>query len=276
MRIDAHQHFWIFNAERDAWITEEMKAIQQNFLPVDLADTLKSNGIDGTIAVQASQSIEETYFLLDLSKMYALIKGIVGWVDLQSADIDQQLKGLKQHPLIKGFRHVIEAEEDPDFLMRPAFLRGIKALTAHDYTYDLLIRPRHYESTLACIAQNPKQRFVLDHMAKPSIRTKEFSEWATFIEKLAHYPNVSCKVSGLVTEADWSQWTIEDFRLYIQHVIACFGKDRVMFGTDWPVCLVAASYKDVMQIAESALGGFSAQELEAFWGGNAVRFYGLT
>lgn len=275
MRIDSHQHFWIFNPTRDAWITEEMAAIRQNFLPTDLASVLKSNGIDGTIAVQASQSHEETEFLVDLSNMYAMIKGVVGWVDLQSEEVEKHIENFKQYRIIKGFRHVIEAEEDPDFLIRPAFLRGIKALTAHQYTYDLLIRPRHYKSTLACVEENPEQRFVLDHMAKPAIRTKEFKEWAAFIEKLAAFPNVFCKVSGLVTEADWKDWKVDDFSPYIAHAIACFGKQRVMFGTDWPVCLVAATYKEVMEIAATSLKDFSEDELKAFWGGNAAEFYGI-
>lgn len=275
MRIDAHQHFWIFHAERDAWITDDMAAIRRNFLPVDLASVLKSNGIDGTIAVQASQSHEETQFLVDLSTMYAMIKGVVGWVDLQSEDIEEHLKKFSQHAIIKGYRHVIEAEEDPEFLTRPAFLRGISALTSYQYTYDLLIRPRHYESTLACVKQNPEQRFVLDHMAKPAIRTKGFDAWATFIEQLAAFPNVYCKVSGLVTEADWSNWTVDDFKPYIQHVVSCFGKQRVMFGTDWPVCLVAGGYDEVMEIVNMALEDFTEEESRAFWGENAVRFYGI-
>lgn len=275
MRIDSHQHFWLFDAQRDAWITDDMAAIRRDFLPTDLAAVLKSNGIDGTIAVQASQSHKETQFLVDLSGIYAMIKGVVGWVDLQSDDIEKHLTHFSQHAIIKGFRHVIEGEEDPDFLVRPAFLRGIKALTTHGYTYDLLIRPRHYESTLACVTQNPEQRFVLDHMAKPAIRTHEFAEWATFIKKLAKFPNVYCKVSGLVTEADWNNWTVDDFKPYIQHVVACFGKHRIMFGTDWPVCRVAASYEEVMQIADAALVDFSDEERKAFWGGNAAEFYNV-
>ncbi|TDS07572.1 amidohydrolase family protein [Sphingobacterium paludis] len=273
MRIDAHQHFWIFDAERDAWITDEMSAIQRNFLPTDLAPQLKENGIDAVVAVQASQSAEETRFLIDLSTMYAMVKAVVGWVDLQADDIADQLAHYQQFPIVKGFRHVIEAEEDPDFLIRPSFLRGITALTAYDYTYDLLIRPRHYQSTLACVAANPAQRFVLDHMAKPNIRAKEFEEWAAFIKELAAFPNVHCKVSALVTEADWENWTPDDFKPYIHHAIACFGKSRVMFGTDWPVCLVAASYAEVIAVAEHSLEGFTEDERQAFWGGNAASFY---
>lgn len=275
MRIDAHQHFWIFNAERDAWITDDMAAIQRNFLPTDLAPLLKENGIDGVIAVQASQAVEETQFLVDLSTMYAMVKGIVGWVDLQADHVEQQLAQFSQYRIIKGFRHVIEAEEDPDFLLRPAFLRGIAALTKFKYTYDLLIRPRHYASTLACVAQHPNQKFVLDHMAKPNIRSGEFTAWAAFIEKLAAFPNVYCKVSGLLTEAHWSQWMLADFKPYVQHAIACFGKERVMFGTDWPVCTLAGSYADVVRVATDNLSDFSAAEREAFWGGNAASFYNV-
>lgn len=273
MRIDAHQHFWIYNRERDAWITDDMQAIQRNFLPVDLSPLLKENLIDGAVAVQATQSLEETQFLVDLASMYALIKAVVGWVDLQADDIVEQLEKLSQFPIIKGFRHVVQGEEDPDFLMRPAFQRGIAALDKHQFTYDLLIHPRHYASTLACVKQFPAQRFVLDHMAKPNIRAKEFDEWAAFIQALAAYPNVYCKVSGLVTEADWLNWKIDDFQPYIQHVVTCFGKDRVMFGTDWPVCLVAASYADVMGVAAHSLTDFTEAERAAFWGGNAQQFY---
>lgn len=275
MRIDAHQHFWIFDPVRDAWINDDMLAIRHNFMPTDLAPLLKTNALDGVIAVQADQSHQETQFLLDLSTMYAMIKGIVGWVDLQSEQIAEHLQHFSQYPLIKGFRHIVEGEEDADFLMRPSFQRGLKLLTSYGYTYDLLIRPRHYQATLACVAENPNQKFVLDHMAKPSIRTGEYDEWAAFIEKLAAYPNVWCKISGLMTEADWKAWKIEDFTRYIHHAIACFGKDRIMFGSDWPVCLLAGSYEDGIHIVKSLTMDFSTAEKEALWGGNAVEFYNI-
>ena len=244
MRIDSHQHFWIYNVERDAWITDDMSVIRRDFMPTDLAPLLKENNIDGVIAVQAEQSHQETQFLVDLSAVYAMVKAVVGWVDLASGQVVEHLRHFSQYPIVKGFRHIVEGEEDPDFLMRPAIQRGIKALTKYGYTYDLLIRPRHFESTLACAKANPDQQFILNHMAKPDIKQKAFDEWAGFIADLAAFPNVACKVSGLATEADWMKWQLEDFARYIDHVIARFGKDRIMFGSDWPVCLLSASYAD--------------------------------
>ncbi|MGN5954326.1 amidohydrolase family protein [Sphingobacterium lactis] len=276
MKIDAHQHFWLYDPVRDAWISEEMQAIRRNFLPNDIGQTLKDNGFDGCVAVQADQSPQETAFLLELAQVYALIKGIVGWVDLLASDIDEQLAAYKQHPKVKGFRHIVEAEGNPDFLHQDAFLRGMEALTKHSYTYDLLIRPRHYASTLKCIAANPEQSFMLDHIAKPPIKTQEFTEWADFIGELANFPNVHCKISGLATEADWKRWKLDDFSIYIEHVIQCFGKDRVLFGSDWPVCLLAGTYEDSIRIVEDKLADFNQQELNGFWGDNAVKFYGLT
>ena len=276
MKIDAHQHFWLYDPVRDAWISEEMQAIRRNFLPNDIGQTLKDNGFDGCVAVQADQSPQETTFLLELAQVYALIKGIIGWVDLLAPDIDEQLAAYKQHPKVKGFRHIVEGEANPDFLHQDAFLRGMEALTKHGYTYDLLIRPRHYASTLKCVAANPEQAFMLDHIAKPPIKTQEFTEWADFIGELANFPNVHCKISGLATEADWKRWKLDDFSIYIEHVIQCFGKDRVLFGSDWPVCLLAGTYEDSIRIVEDKLTDFNQEELNGFWGDNAVKFYGLT
>ena len=275
MRIDTHQHFWIYDKDRDSWITEEMSVIQRNFLPNDISQTLKNNNIDGVVAVQASQSHQETYFLTELSQVYKMIKGVVGWVDLRSSQIEAYLEEFRKHDIIKGFRHVIEGEPDGDFLIKDDFLRGIESLTAFDYTYDLLIRPHHYQSTLECVRSNPNQKFMLDHMAKPSIKTKEFEDWAVFIEALSNFPNVYCKISGLVTEADWKNWELDHFTPYINHVINSFGKDRICFGTDWPVCLIAASYEQCIEIVQAKMKDFTSEELEQFWGLNAVKFYNL-
>ncbi len=275
MRIDTHQHFWFYDSVKDAWITDEMSAIQRNFLPNDISGTLKQLGFDGVVAVQADQTHRETEFLVELSQVYALIKGIVGWVDLRSEKVEEYLQNISKHQVIKGFRHIVEGEDDPDFLHRDEFLRGITALTKFNYTYDLLLRPRHYQSSLKCVEANPNQAFVLDHIAKPPIKSQEFTEWANYIEQLANYPNVHCKISGLGTEADWKHWKLDHFTEYLDHVIKCFGKERLMFGSDWPVCLLAGSYEDALKIVEHRLGDFNEQELKGFWGDNAVKFYGL-
>ena len=275
MRIDAHQHFWLYDPVKDAWITDEMKTIQRNFLPNDIAQTLKDNNFDGVVAVQADQSHRETEFLVELADIYKLIKGVIGWVDLQSEKIEEYVEHFSKFPIIKGFRHIVEAESEGNFLIREDFQRGLETLTKYNYTYDLLIRPRHYGSTLSCVQKNPNQKFMLDHIAKPPIKSQEFDDWAMFIEQLAKHPNVYCKISGLATEADWKKWTLDHFTQYIHHVIDCFGKDRVCFGSDWPVCLLAASYEESIQIVQDKLGSFNETELAGFWGGNATRFYGL-
>ncbi|WP_312188818.1 amidohydrolase family protein [Sphingobacterium sp.] len=275
MRIDSHQHFWKYDPVRDSWITDEMAAIKRDFTPLDIQFVLERNGFGGTVAVQASESDEETNYLVRLSKEYPFIKGVVGWVDLQAADIEHRLESYKDVKVLKGFRHVVEGEEDPDFLIRPAILNGLKALAKFGYTYDLLIRPRHYQATLTCVSQNPELQFVLDHIAKPPIKSREFDEWATFIDALSVFPNVACKVSGLATEADWTGWKLDDFKQYLTHIFARFGTERIMYGSDWPVCLLAASYEESIAIVEDKLGQFTEIERNAFWAGNAIRVYNL-
>lgn len=275
MRIDSHQHFWKYNPVRDSWITDEMAAIKRDFTPLDIQFVLERNGFGGTVAVQASESDEETNYLVRLSKEYPFIKGVVGWVDLQAADIEHRLESYKDVKVLKGFRHVVEGEEDPDFLIRPAILNGLKALAKFGYTYDLLIRPRHYQATLTCVSQNPELQFVLDHIAKPPIKSREFDEWATFIDALSVFPNVACKVSGLATEADWTGWKLDDFKQYLTHIFARFGTERIMYGSDWPVCLLAASYEESIAIVEDKLDQFTEIERNAFWAGNAIRVYNL-
>lgn len=275
MRIDTHQHFWKFDPIRDSWITEEMQVIRRNFSPLDIQFVLERNGFGGSVAVQADQSKEETAYLVQLANDYPFIKGVVGWIDLQAADIRQQLDSYQSDKVIKGFRHIVEGEADPDFLIRPAVLNGLKALADYGYTYDLLIRPRHYAATLDCVQQNPNLQFVLDHIAKPPIKSKAFDEWAAFIDALSAFPNVVCKVSGLATEADWEGWKLDDFKQYLEHIFARFGKERIMYGSDWPVCLLAASYEESIAIVEDKLGQFTAAEKNAFWAENAIRVYNL-
>lgn len=275
MRIDTHQHFWKFDPIRDSWITEEMQVIRRDFSPLDIQFVLERNGFGGSVAVQADQSKEETAYLVQLANDYPFIKGVVGWIDLQAADIRQQLDGYQSDTVIKGFRHIVEGEVDPDFLIRPAVLNGLKALADYGYTYDLLIRPRHYAATLDCVQQNPNLQFVLDHIAKPPIKSKAFDEWAAFIDALSTFPNVVCKVSGLATEADWEGWKLDDFKQYLEHIFARFGNERIMYGSDWPVCLLAASYEESIAIVEDKLGQFTAAEKNAFWAENAIRVYNL-
>ncbi|MCW2263896.1 MULTISPECIES: amidohydrolase family protein [Sphingobacterium] len=275
MRIDAHQHFWQYDPRRHNWITSEMKVLQQDFIPLDLQFILEKNDFDGCIAVQADQSDEETKYLVQLAQEYSFVKGVVGWVDLRASNIDEQLHQYRDEAILKGFRHIVEGEEDPDFLQRDSFLKGIESLTKYRYTYDLLIRPRHYAGAITCVQSNPNQTFILDHIAKPPIKSREFEEWALFIEELAAFSNVSCKVSGLATEADWKSWRLDDFTQYLGHVFDSFGKDRIMFGSDWPVCLLAASYEESVTIVESKLDAFTTAEKEAFWGLNALKTYNL-
>jgi L-fuconolactonase len=227
------------------------------------------------VVVQSDQSEAENTFQLAFADMYGFIKGVVGWVDLQAENIDEQLQHYSQFSKLKGFRHVLQAEEDDQFMLRPAFKRGIAALGQHGFSYDILIFPNHLVYAKQLVAAFPDQRFVIDHLAKPYIREGKIDEWQKNIELMAEHENVYCKVSGMVTEANWNTWKNEDFRPYLDTVFQAFGPKRVMFGSDWPVCLVAARYDQVVGIMESYLAGFSADEQAAFWGGNAFRFYQL-
>jgi L-fuconolactonase len=274
-KIDAHQHFWIFDSVRDSWINDEMLAIKRDFSPADLLPFLQQNGIDGCVAVQASQTDEETIFLLDHAAANPFIQGVVGWVDLKAADLEERLQHYKQYPKLKGFRHVLQSEPDKQYMLQPAFQQGIAALQKHGYTYDILIFPEHlpFASTLA--GNFPGQKFVLDHLAKPPIKDKKISEWRKDLEKLSQHPNVSCKISGMLTEADWANWKVEDFTPYLDVVFHAFGANRVMFGSDWPVCLLAGGYEATMEIIQNYTSQLSVTEQDLFWEGNAISFYGL-
>lgn len=275
MRIDSHQHFWKYNAIKDAWIKEEMKVIRRNFLPADLKPLLAENRVDSCVAVQADQSEKETRFLLDLAKDNDFIKGIVGWVDLCAENIDERLEYFYKYKKLKGFRHIIQAEEDLDFMLSARFLNGISKLEKYKFTYDILIFPKHLENATKLVAKFPKQNFVIDHLAKPDFKNKDFREWEKGIKSIAKYPNVMCKVSGLVTEADWNNWTATDFTFCLDVVTEAFGMDRLMFGSDWPVSLLAASYADSCDLAEHYFLKFSKDDQDKFWSRNAIHFYQL-
>jgi L-fuconolactonase len=276
MRIDAHQHFWQFDPVRDSWITEEMAVIRRDFLPGDLEPVLARNGFDGCVLVQADQSEAQNDFMLQLAADNAFIKGIVGWVDLQSADVEERLRYYSQYKVIKGFRHVLQGEADRQLMLKPAFMQGISKLQQFDFAYDILIFPDQLPFIPALVQAFPEQRFVIDHIAKPGIKQQHITEWAKDLKAVAQYSNVYCKVSGMVTEADWKQWKKEDFRTYLDVVTQAFGTNRILYGSDWPVCQVAAAYEQMLDIVQDYYASFSEEEQSLFFGGNAMRFYHLT
>ena len=251
-----------------------MRAIRRDFLPPDLEPVLAANGVDGCIAVQADQSETETRFLLDLAAKHSFIRGVVGWVDLQSDKLESTLDEFALDRRLRGVRHIAQAEAD-DFLSRDEVVRGIGCLHRHGLTYDILVYERQLPAALELTARLPDQSFVLDHVAKPPICEGRLEPWATNLRELARRPNVCCKLSGLVTEADWNGWRPSDLQPYLDITLEAFGPQRVMFGSDWPVCLVAASYERVMSAVAEWASSLSPDERVALFGGNAVRFYGL-
>lgn len=274
MTIDSHQHFWIFDEQRDSWITPDMEVIRRNFLPEDLWPVLKANKVDGCVAVQASQSESETEFLLQLAEANDFVKGVVGWVDLRAADLYDQLERYSQFEKLRGFRHVAQGQPE-GFLLQPDFIKGVGQLVAFDFTYDILIYQNQLKEAFNFAVKLPHVHFVLDHIAKPLIKAKEIQPWADDIRRLAELPNVHCKVSGMVTEANWMHWEKADFRPYLDVVFEAFGTERIMFGSDWPVCLVAGAYEGAKGILTDYLSMFSDDEVRDVMGRNAVNFYSL-
>lgn len=275
MRIDSHQHFWQYNSVKDAWINDQMQILKQDFMPVDLEPLLVKHQIDGCIAVQADQSEKETLFLLELATQYSFIKGVVGWVDLCSTNIEERLSFFSEYLFLKGFRHILQAEPANDFMLSPNFCKGIGCLSLYGYTYDLLIYPKHLPYALQLVQQFPQQKFVIDHLAKPNIKAQQFEEWETGIKSIAKHQNVYCKVSGLVTEADWLHWTKADFTYCLDTIVEAFGVDRLMFGSDWPVCLLGGSYDQTREIINSYFNQFSKDERAKLDGLTAKTFYQL-
>lgn len=275
--IDSHQHFWRYDAVRYTWITEEMARLKRDFLPEDLAQECAANGVDGTISVQAEQSEAETEFLLQLAGENPRVVGVVGWTDLRSPRAEErleQLSALKSKKLC-GFRHIAQSEPDDRFLVSDDFARGVGMLRGFGFTYDILIYPRQLPAAIELASRFPEQKFVVDHLAKPEIKIGRVEPWATQIRVLAQNKNVFCKVSGMVTEADWLGWKPKDLYPYLDLVFEAFGADRLMFGSDWPVCLVAARYGRVKTMVEEYARKFSAEDRQKLFGENAIRFYGL-
>ncbi|AQG78103.1 amidohydrolase family protein [Spirosoma montaniterrae] len=274
MTIDAHQHFWHFDPVRDAWITDDMAVIRRDFLPADLEPILAQNGIDGCVAVQADQSEAETQFLINMARAYGFIRGVVGWVDLRADTLHERLAYYSTIDQVKGFRHVAQAEPH-DFLSRPEVVNGIRQLAAFGFTYDILIYPNQLKAALHLVRAVPEVKFVIDHLAKPYIKKGEISRWSNFMAEIAKQPNVSCKLSGMVTEADWHSWSKKDFFPYLDVAFEHFGPDRLLFGSDWPVCLLAANYTQVKTLIEEYVLLWGDEVRAKVFGANAVAFYDL-
>jgi L-fuconolactonase len=271
-RLDSHQHFWSYDERLYPWIPKG-SPLHRDWLPDDLAPLLAKTGLEGSIAVQARQSIEESRWLLNLAERHPLIKGVVGWVDLQSDTVEVELTELTKQSKFLGVRHVVQDEPDVNFMLRPAFLRGIGRLKQFNLTYDILIFPKQLPAAIELVKRFPDQSFVLDHIAKPLIRDGAISPWREQIRELAAMQNLLCKVSGMITEADHAKWKLSDFRPYLDIAFEAFGEDRLMFGSDWPVCLLAGSYERVFGLVDNYARQKSNGARDKLFGGNAARFY---
>lgn len=273
MNLDSHQHFWIYQPAEYPWIQNHMAVLRRDFLPDHLAAEQAKARFNGSIAVQARQTLAETRWLLELAQTHSFIKGVVGWVDLQSEGAFDQLSEFAAHPKFVGVRHVAQDEPDARFLLNDAFTRGLQLLSKFNLAYDLLVYPKQLPACIELARQMPQQRFVLDHIAKPLIRSGLIGPWGEYIRALASSPNVYCKISGLVTEASWPTWSQNDFSPFLQIACDAFGEDRLMVGSDWPVCLLAASYQQVIDIPRKFLASKSESAQRKIFGENAARFY---
>jgi L-fuconolactonase len=275
MVIDSHNHFWKYNAADYGWIDESKSLIRRDFLPADLHEAMQSASVDGAVAVQARQSLEETHWLMGLAAENKFIRGVVGWVPLTSDHVKHDLETVAADPKLRGVRHVLHDEADEHFMLRDDFNRGLTTLKEFGLAYDLLVFDRHLPATLRLVDRHPEQTFILDHIGKPKIKAGEREPWAKHIQDLSKRPNVYCKVSGLVTEADWQSWTQQGLREYFDVVLEAFGISRLMAGSDWPVCLVACGYKRWWDILRQWIAAMSPSEQEQFLSANAVKAYGL-
>ena len=274
MIIDAHQHLWKYDPVRDNWIEDSMEVLRKDFLPKDLKPILDANGVAGCIAVQADQSEEETEFLLKCAQENPFLKGVVGWVDLRAGNVEERLANYSRNKYFKGVRHIVQAEKD-DFLLNKDFQNGVGKLSQYGLSYDLLIYPRQFPATLEMVEKFPNQIFVLDHIAKPSVSEKLDAEWVKNILLLSKHENVFCKISGMVTETKNFEWVKSDFTPYLASVVSAFGTDRLLYGSDWPVCLLAADYKEVLGIIVDYFQNFSTLEKSKIFALNAIKAYNL-
>jgi L-fuconolactonase len=274
MKIDAHQHFWQFNPQRDTWINEEMSVLKHDFLPENLLPVLQQHQFDGCVAVQADTSEKETSFLLQLAEDNSFIKGVVGWLDLCNENIDERLHHFSKFKKLKGLRHIVQAEPD-GFMLQKEFQRGISALEKYNLTYDILIYPKQLEEAIELVGKFPNQKFILDHCAKPNIKEEEIAIWKKNIEKLSDFKNVACKISGLTTEANWNKWTENEIQPYLDVVFNTFGNTRLLFGSDWPVSLLAGNYTETVGLIENYIQQFSKTKQQQIMGLNAKDWYNI-
>lgn len=275
MHIDTHQHFWHYNPVEFGWIDDSMPSLCRDFLAEDLEPELARAGFDGCIAVQVRQTSEETRWLLELADSFSFVLGVIGWVDLRANNVREQLAEFAENPKFLGVRHIVQSEPDDHFLLQPEFLRGVASLSEFDLSYDILIYACHLPAAAEFVQRLPRQRFVLDHMAKPLIKSGSRDPWTQDLRELAKLPNVFCKMSGLVTEADWRAWKLDDIAPYLDVAMECFGPDRLMIGSDWPVCTLAASYSQAMNLVIEFLSKYPEPVREAILGETAMRFWKL-
>lgn len=273
--IDSHQHFWKFEPAEYGWIGPHMTVLRRDFLPKDLEIEKREAGIDRSIAVQARSSVEETAWLLELADANESVAGVVGWVPLGARDVESHIEKFADHPKLRGIRHVVQDEPDDQYLLRPDFNAGVAALRRFRLVYDILIFERHLPTAIEFVDRHPSQIFVLDHIAKPRIREGLLSPWRERIRELARRPNVYCKLSGVVTEADWQGWTPDDLQPYFDTVLEAFTPKRLMFGSDWPVLLLAGTYQGWCSALKSAIGALTESEQARVWGGTAAEAYRL-
>ena len=273
MLVDSHQHFWQVGRFDYPWMTSDLGVLYRDYLPHELAPILKDNGVEKTVLVQASNSVAESRWLLKLAAENSFIAGVVGWVDLMSPDVDVQLNELTAHPKFKGVRHLVESEPHDDWIVQPAVLSGLRRLSTYGLSYDLLVHTRHLKYVPQVAESCPELALVIDHLAKPPIAKNEIKEWAQAFKPLASYPNIHCKLSGLVTEANWTSWQTAELRPFVEFALETFGPDRLMFGSDYPVCLLASSYDRVLESFQEILQSLSDVDRDKIFSRNAAEFY---
>jgi L-fuconolactonase len=275
MRIDAHQHFWKYHPASHGWINDEMAGIRKDFMPDDLWPLLNKHHIDGCIAVQADERLEENQMLLSLAEKFSFIKGVVGWADLRSPAFSEEIHIFKQYNKLVGFRCIMQGQQDEMYLNNETFIQHVSLLAKHAYTYDLLIYHHQLPSLLNFIEKLPDNKLILDHIGKPDIKSRNIKSWKENIQKIASHPHIYCKLSGMITEASFTQWTYDDIAPFMDAVGEAFGTDRICFGSDWPVCLVAGSYDKMIEVVQKWADQLTSTEQDKIFGLNTIKFYNL-